>query len=115
MPKTKTLVDAISAAIKLEAIKADADLSVEQKQEKIGKELDTIANSNFSVLGEMGDEMIDLRDQAETILNNAGIDPAEYRRANALEGVRAAAQAAVEEPEPTDQELDDMNQEPEQQ
>lgn len=92
----KTLVNAIQAAINMESIKVNVNLNPDEKQTQVNEQLAIIADSNFNTLGAMGDELIDLREQAEQILGEAGIDPKQFRADNALAGVRAAAAENVE-------------------
>jgi hypothetical protein len=94
MAKSHSLTDAIRAAINMESIKVDVGLNPEQKQLAVNEQLAIVADSNFDTLGAMGDELIELREQAEEILGAAGIDPKQFRADNALAGVRAAAAMA---------------------
>jgi hypothetical protein len=107
MAKSNSLVDAIQAAINMEAIKVDVSLNPDEKQAAVNEQLAVIADSDFSTLGAMGDELINIREQANEILGDAGIDPQQFRTDNALAGVRAAAAAATadnEDPDDIEQE-----------
>jgi len=115
----KTLVDAIRAAVQMESVKVDPTLSAEEKQKQVNEQLAIVSDSNLLELGAIGDEGIELRHEAEQILGEAGINPREYRRENALAGVRATAaiqpgQAVrmIEQPDETLEEAEGATQQP---
>ncbi len=76
------------------AIRAENDLSLsaEERSAVINQAMDVVEDSDVLTVGEITDEGIEIRMEAERILEDAGIDPAEFRRRNALGNVRRIAE-----------------------
>jgi hypothetical protein len=97
--RTNSIVGAISAvtaALRLESIPNPTDEQKQQIHDAKVKAADVIDDSGMVTLAEVGDDGIETMHQAEAILEEAGIDPVEFQRQNALDGVRAVAEAETE-------------------
>ena len=77
--------------IMIGAIRAEHDttLTAEQKSAVINQAMDCIQDSDVLTVGEIADEGIDFRLEADRMLTEAGIDPAQFRRQQALGPLQA--------------------------
>jgi len=106
--QTNSIVSAISAvtaALKLESIPNPTEEQKQEIHEAKVSAANVIENSNFMTLAEMGDDSVETTLQVEDVFNQAGIDPVEFARANAVAG--AGAVVALEQARQAKQDDDD--------
>jgi len=89
----------------LDTIKTVASVELKDNPEalaEVNKMVADTKDSNFMTMAEHADDSVETAHQVDEVLEQAGIDPVEHRRAGALAGANAIAEAEqanqIEEP-----------------
>ena len=94
----------ITAAMNIEATKADVSKTPEAKQAEITEQLAVLQESGVDELCAMADELVNNRGETDGMLQEAGFNGRELRRQSAIAGTIAMINAITEENE--QQEID---------
>ena len=95
--RTHTVISGILALIGACKVEASTGLTPEQKEVEINTALDILTDSDAITVTEIADEGIEFRQEAEQLLQDNGIDPREFRRGQALDGLRAMLEGGDEQ------------------
>jgi len=97
------IMKAITAAMNIEAIKADTTKDAGEKQAEINEQLAVVATCGVDELCAMGNEVVDNRTETDAMLTAAGLNGPGIRRDDAIAGVQAQIAALTEQPEQPEQ------------
>jgi hypothetical protein len=100
------IMKAITAAMNIEATKADVNKNPEEKQAEINKQLAVLQESGVDELCTMANELVNNRTETDGLLAAAGLDGPGIRHDAAIAGVQAQIAALTEQDEQQDEQQD---------
>jgi hypothetical protein len=100
------IMKAITAAMNIEAIKADGSKDADAKQTEINEQLAVVGTCGIDKLCAMGNEIVNNRTEGDALLAAAGLNGPGIRRDDAIAGVQAQIAALTEQDEQQDEQND---------